>query len=270
MSAKVNLWEDRDWFVMHYVEHRASINEMASLAGCCTTTIHNWRNKHGIPPRVHDMRVLTCMFCGETKAFSLRDSIEEPYFCCWQCREDYIAETTPIPERACEHCGTTYTPRFNEQRFCCQTCLHTAWRGRTIHGHCHHCGKPVSKPAYSLTSEHMFCDWDCYADYRRATPLLTAAAHPMYEGGFDWERRYWDNTEEAAQWREAVSARDGGKCYLCGAEERLTVHHIKSTREAPELRAVVSNGVLLCRRCHGRVHFAPDAIEERARLEEVA
>lgn len=124
----------------------------------------------------------------------------------------------------------------------------------TIIGNCHQCGTRIAKPAHRLTSERMFCNWDCYAEYRKATKILTGADHPMYKGGFDWGRHDWDKTEEAKTWREAVIRRDRA-CQLCGAEESLVVHHIEDTRTAPEKRADVDNGVLLCRTCHGKVHF---------------
>ena len=173
----------------------------------------------------------------------------------------------------CEHCGREFETSRAGQRFCSGSCWNLYQRANgkgRIRGTCHWCGARVVKYARNVCSERIFCGWDCYAEYRRHSDMLTGEDHPMYKGGFDWERHAWDRSDEAEAWRAAVRARDGNRCRTCGATERLTVHHIVSTREAPELRADPENGVVLCRTCHGRVHFAPDADEERAALAEVA
>jgi 5-methylcytosine-specific restriction endonuclease McrA len=50
--------------------------------------------------------------------------------------------------------------------------------------------------------------------------------------------------------RAAVRRRDGNACTVCGATERLSVHHIVPARQGGSDEQ--ENLVTLCRRCHGR------------------
>ncbi len=54
--------------------------------------------------------------------------------------------------------------------------------------------------------------------------------------------------------RKAVKERDGKKCVICGAKEKLVVHHLESFKDNESLRYEVSNGVTLCRDCHIEFH----------------
>lgn len=88
----------------------------------------------------------------------------------------------------------------------------------------------------------------------------TGSAHPTFKGGLTPERQ---NFYSSPEWAEAVNkvwARDNAKCQHCGkhhnqAEVRGTfhIHHIVSFM-VRELRAEVSNLVLLCAPCHRWVH----------------
>lgn len=51
-------------------------------------------------------------------------------------------------------------------------------------------------------------------------------------------------------WRKQVLERDGQRCVLCGATEKLEADHIKPRATAPELRLEVDNGRTLCQACH--------------------
>jgi hypothetical protein len=62
------------------------------------------------------------------------------------------------------------------------------------------------------------------------------------------------NSPEYRAFKKEVLERDGYKCKVCGSTENLHVHHFKSYRKYPELRADVSNGVTLCANCHRMVH----------------
>lgn len=65
------------------------------------------------------------------------------------------------------------------------------------------------------------------------------------------------HSDEYKEWRAACFARDGKKCVLCGSKGRknnpLQVDHIKSYQNNPELRFDVSNGRVVCRRCHSKL-----------------
>ena len=51
--------------------------------------------------------------------------------------------------------------------------------------------------------------------------------------------------------REIVRRRDGA-CQACGSTDSLTVHHVRSLHDAPDLALHLDNLVTLCRSCHGR------------------
>jgi predicted restriction endonuclease len=55
-------------------------------------------------------------------------------------------------------------------------------------------------------------------------------------------------------WRRAVLDRDGHRCRLCGATERLHAHHVVEFHISAALRLDVDNGLTLCLDCHSRVH----------------
>lgn len=55
------------------------------------------------------------------------------------------------------------------------------------------------------------------------------------------------------RWKIEVVKRDK-KCFVCGAKEFLTAHHIKPYKDNVELRLDINNGVTLCRKCHSMVH----------------
>ncbi len=59
---------------------------------------------------------------------------------------------------------------------------------------------------------------------------------------------------EAYHFRKAVKERDHNICVICGAEEKLVVHHLESFKDNESLRYEVSNGVTLCRDCHTEFH----------------
>lgn len=55
------------------------------------------------------------------------------------------------------------------------------------------------------------------------------------------------------EWAEAVKARDGGLCVICGAPG-VNAHHVLSEVLFPGVAHDVDNGVTLCRLCHRWAH----------------
>ena len=55
-------------------------------------------------------------------------------------------------------------------------------------------------------------------------------------------------------WREAVFKRDGGACRICGAREKIEVHHIRPVRDVINTLLIydIDNGITLCHECHSR------------------
>ena len=63
------------------------------------------------------------------------------------------------------------------------------------------------------------------------------------------------NDPEYKAWRYKVKARDGHCCRMpnCKMRRKLNAHHIKRWADFPSLRYEVSNGITLCKACHGLV-----------------
>lgn len=60
---------------------------------------------------------------------------------------------------------------------------------------------------------------------------------------------------EYIQWRLIVYKKDNYTCQMCGQKHiDIVAHHIKSFAEFKELRFEPSNGKVLCRSCHLKVH----------------
>ena len=45
----------------------------------------------------------------------------------------------------------------------------------------------------------------------------------------------------------------GDCCEVCGSKKNLTIHHIKSRKEYPELMFEISNCQRLCDKCHKKI-----------------
>lgn len=56
-------------------------------------------------------------------------------------------------------------------------------------------------------------------------------------------------TKEDREWANSVKDRDGWKCVICGASERLNAHHIIA-RENHETKFDLKNGLSLCPKHH--------------------
>lgn len=55
-------------------------------------------------------------------------------------------------------------------------------------------------------------------------------------------------------WRRFILERDGWKCLMCSARDRLVAHHIFRRAVFPQAQFQTGNGVTLCRGCHCVVH----------------
>lgn len=66
-----------------------------------------------------------------------------------------------------------------------------------------------------------------------------------------------------AEIREKIIFRDGGACRICGAKERLEVHHIRVTHRFHEQNHP-EDLITLCDSCHRTIHryFAEKDLQE--------
>ena len=54
------------------------------------------------------------------------------------------------------------------------------------------------------------------------------------------------------------------RCSIRGKQDQLTIHHIKSKSEYPELKYRTNNLMLVCSDCHKRIHMIDDEYEMHA------
>lgn len=94
------------------------------------------------------------------------------------------------------------------------------------------------------------------------------AVSPNWKGGLTPERQAFYSSKEWVNAVKAVWKRDNATCQRCGihhntADVRGTfhIHHIVSF-QVPALRAVISNLVLLCEKCHRHIHSNNNTSQE--------
>lgn len=83
-----------------------------------------------------------------------------------------------------------------------------------------------------------------------------ATHSPFIKGMTPWNKDKYNGNSRGTRknivWKNAVKERDGNKCIKCGIQINLSCHHIKPWRNFPELRFEISNGMTLCKICHGK------------------
>ena len=65
------------------------------------------------------------------------------------------------------------------------------------------------------------------------------------------------------EWKDIRSKtlkRDGNKCYLCGSDENLVVHHILYRRYHKDQTLNLDNLITVCRKCHYKIHKQNDTL----------
>lgn len=88
-------------------------------------------------------------------------------------------------------------------------------------------------------------------------------ARPRGENHFNYNPDLTDeerignrDTFDNVKWRTSVYERDAYTCQVCGDSHggNLEAHHLNSYTDFPEERYDLSNGITLCKSCHGRFH----------------
>ena len=84
---------------------------------------------------------------------------------------------------------------------------------------------------------------------------LRGKKHWNWKGGVDKEHTRIKQTVQYNEWRKSVYKKFSWTCKNCLYRgKNIVAHHIKSFAEYPKLRFVVSNGIVLCRKCHQETH----------------
>lgn len=62
-------------------------------------------------------------------------------------------------------------------------------------------------------------------------------------------------SQDYVLWREAIFKKYEGTCQLCGETQGIMhAHHKKEYAKNPEKRYAIDNGILLCEKCHKKLH----------------
>ena len=141
----------------------------------------------------------------------------------------------------------------NKHFFCSRRCFVTYWkqhrvciRGNGIDGTCEWCKQKFHRRKKNDRIEK-FCSSKCFGKWLEGRYI--GEKNPHWKGGKKPEPER--HRIKYLRWRDAIIRRDK-ECNICGTKRFLQAHHVQSWLKAPKLRYKLSNGITLCRVCHGR------------------
>ncbi len=167
----------------------------------------------------------------------------------------------------CEQCGKIVKVilcELHKRRFCSWRCSAES-RKRRVMTNCKFCKKEFETTRYRLkVGKAQHCSLECrqksgWSDKQRVNHLKSIGkgkdSHHWKGGITPIRTKIWFS-EEYQTWRNAVFARDGWACQMCGDSGNvyLHAHHLLSFKDYPEHRFNPDNGITLCRECHGIAH----------------
>ena len=123
---------------------------------------------------------------------------------------------------------------------------------------CEQCNKPIVRVP-STQSKNSFCSYDCYHKWM----VLNTRGEKSnnWKGGITAISSDNLKTPEFRAVKKIV-LKNFPECVMCGDENHLHVHHIKTRRKAPELTFSESNLITLCRSCHSSIKGHETELEE--------
>ena len=194
---------------------------------------------------------------------------------------------TKLKDIICPTCKKTFHPRYSGRKFCSRECFNNS---SIIQLECDYCGKRFFRNKSYIRCKHNFCSKECAYnghDKRKKTYLRCKECGIKFYSGhknarfcsrecyFKWFKgknaSNWQGgkssdydkfkqSKEYKEWRTKVFKRDNYTCQDCGFKNGngkhrdLHPHHIKSASKYLKLRLKVSNGITLCKNCHGKRH----------------
>lgn len=165
----------------------------------------------------------------------------------------------------CRVCGNAFARSNchirNSTHSCSRECARAARPKRIRQEHefkCQGCGSSFSR-RQGYSGPARFCSIPC----ARRHASRRGSSHPNWKGGVS-DRSHATRTVLRAKIRAV------GKCERCRSTHDLQGHHIAHHADAPDLRQVESNIIVLCARCHALEHpsLAPMITRPRERLGE--
>lgn len=197
-----------------------------------------------------------CLFCGKRFKKPISESkynwLTKHKFCSQKCHYAYGHIT-----KICPICGKSFTSYKSHKRiYCSLTCSNRADRGGKIILKCIICGKKFTPKKRGILGRNTkYCSKICQSIAQ------SGRNHWNWKGGISKNHRR--ETKEYIEWRNNVYCRDNWTCQDCGQHcdnKNIVAHHLKSWNNFPELRYIVSNGIVLCRSCHKIRHSKKEII----------
>jgi 5-methylcytosine-specific restriction endonuclease McrA len=160
----------------------------------------------------------------------------------------------------CEVCGESFQSAKPSQRTCGRTCRGRLGGSSPSKRLCQGCGAPASKRGWCR---------HCSLERKR---MARRRAYYKHKARILKQRRtkYASNVEEMRAKSRVSNARsrfnglreerlqlDGHRCQLCGATEKLVMHHLNEhggSRSKPDHVSTIEDLLTLCRKCHINLH----------------
>lgn len=142
------------------------------------------------------------------------------------------------PNKICKYCGRQYykPPCFSHSKYCCDKCsrlatrgrvLSTEWRQKISEGIKRNLPRTVYKKGQRPSKETEFKKGEC-----------TGKNHPNWNGGIGTYKKIY------------LEQHGKPKCDICGAIERIHIHH----KDGNRYNGDIDNLVALCITCHYKSH----------------
>lgn len=214
---------------------------------------------------------ILCKQCGEVRKYPMSHILKRGpnFFCCKSCCYKFRKGKIPWNKQEkikvkCHQCSIEFESRPNEverseNRFCSAKCYHK-WKKENKIGNfsakllsginhlelqpwtpCCNCGDifKISTTLLNRATSGVFCCKECSLEYQKK--------NAKYIKGIRDEI-----ANELYLWARRVRRRDK-VCQICGNNDCLQAHHIKSFMDYPEYRLDLNNGITLCRKHHNWV-----------------
>jgi 5-methylcytosine-specific restriction endonuclease McrA len=127
-----------------------------------------------------------------------------------------------------------------------------------VYKKCEACKKEFYSHPYEVKRKR-FCSTNCAnkANREQNSKSKRGKKNPMYgkrawnyiDGSRVGRKRDW----KYINWQKGVLKRDNYGCQICTSKLDLIAHHKKSWRRYLKFRYRISNGITLCRKCHGKI-----------------
>lgn len=214
---------DIEYIKSMYIDNKKSLREIATYLNVTHNTIKTRLIMHNI--NLHSEKEIQQTRIARCKPTRQRHKSLKKYLCV--CGNN-ISRKTKSKNGQCRTCWGISTQEY----------LSASWKG----------GKPLCKICDKKLSTYKLKNNLC----RICHDNIKGKLHWNWKGGTKGRNL---NSKEYRLWRKEVFKRDNYSCQRCNKKGiYLHAHHIIRWVDSIELRYEVSNGLTLCKPCHGKEH----------------